>query len=446
MLKVGLIEGFGDGTQGRIPDPKFAPQSGWQLYNKPMTTSGNITSVQKITGYALSTVQVKAISGVTVEDLLKEKGPDGRALIVDAEELLPVPLKDVGIFLNAGGSVTIYDNTLQTSPLIFMTSTVKQGYVSVLAISDDITRVFEWIEDSKAGMEGHWEIRDYAKFIFETWRFARAKRRAKTPQLPVVVDGTKPDPENPDTPQQQAQAKEVLTEKDKTTDWGEQQGPTVFPDTWLDVVLYENGKGILFRAQKTLWRMEVIADNIAGNTGRDALAWFMVGLVGSENDLDAQIKAGNKFLGTMDGIKPISASDQTLTQRLMDELAIWWPRFQEATFDFKVEEQSNISGKARILGMLSFLGAVAETQKHLVRIYHRMGVDLKVGKLRVTDAKDDLLQWQMLNEQHNAGVYDDDEFVKLARDSGFGDESAASGPQAGTEKKIKKLGENDDVE
>lgn len=442
---MALIKISGDGTKGKIPDPVFTPHSGWQLFNTPMTTSANIIPVQKIAGYALSTIQVAAIGGVLAKKLLGEKGPDGRALIVDIEELLPLPLKEVATFLNAAGSVTIFQNELQVSPLIFMTSSVRQGYVSVLAISGDITRIFEWIEDAQGSTSGSWEIRDYGKFNFEAWRFARNKRRNKMRPLAKPVDGTKPDSENPDTPLEQARAKEMLvSEKEiRPAEWGEQVGPTVFPEDWLDVVLYENGKGILFRPQKTLWRMEVIAEFIAANTGRDALAWFMIGLVGSENDLDAQIKEGKKFLGTMDGVKPVSASDQTLTQRLMDELLLWMPIYKEATYDFRIEEQSNISGKARGLGMLSFLGAVTETQRHMVNIYHRMGVDLKVGKLRVTDAKDDLLQWQMLKEQAELNIYTPEEFKKLARDSGFGDESAVGGPQAGTEKKIKKLGESD---
>ncbi len=418
--------------EGAPDAPKFEEQTGRQLWNTQMTSSLNRIAISKITDYALSTISIVAIDGIPIEELMKAKGPDGRAIVADPEELLPIPTEDVGLAVNIDGSVTIYDNTIQCSPMVYITSTVKQGYVSILQISKDVTRVFEWIDHSKKFQNGHWEIRDFENFLFEPYLMDRSVRRSNVPVLPVRVPC-----------QGGSEVDKLLTPREVIEgDWGKQIKDTILPKSWHDVLVYANDRGLLHPVQKTLWRMEIIADSLVGNTGRDALAWFIIGLLDSENDLDEQVKKGNKFLGLPDGAKPISASDQSLTARLMEEFQMWEPGFTEATHNYKAEEQSNISGKARLLAMASFLGAVTKTQKHLVRIYHRLGVDLKVGKLRITDAKDDMVQWELLKDQfaHDPPVWSKKEFIKLARDTGFGDDKGATGQQAGEEKQIKAIG------
>ena len=158
-----------------------------------------------------------------------------------------------------------------------------------------------------------------------------------------------------------------------------------------DVLIVENGNGILIPATATILRIEELTLLMEKTAHRDALQWFIKNWVGNIFKLQSSVRGNFLPIGEAD---PISAANPALSDMVFKEMALILPFYFQATSSYTLQPRE--SGIARYLNMQGYLNRVKLTQRLATFVMQKLfAVDLTFTNL--------LLELTLEKAQGNSG-------------------------------------------
>lgn len=182
------------------------------------------------------------------------------------------------------------------------------------------------------------------------------------------------------------------------------------------IFAFENGRGLLYWAQRVFFRLEEIQSTTKFMTEKDMLQRIIFGYVGDKDKAKAALTGPDPNIFMPGGVRVQTATGSAVIDSLLtqsDKLENFW---RKAMKDTIAADDSAESGVARRLKMMPMLQFIRVTRRQLELIYGSFNVKLTFDKVRVQTIDERAAEYNLLKQMRADGVIKDDEFERAAKD------------------------------
>lgn len=182
------------------------------------------------------------------------------------------------------------------------------------------------------------------------------------------------------------------------------------------IFAFENGRGLLYWAQRVFFRLEEIQSTTKFMTSQRMLKQMIFGYAGDIDKAKAALGGPDPTIFLPRGTTVQTATGSGIIDSLLkqgDKLEDYW---RKAMKDTIAADDSAESGVARRLKMMPMLQFVRVTRRQLELIYGGFGVKLTFDKVRVQTVDERAAEYNLLKQMRLDGVITDDEFNRAAKD------------------------------
>ena len=195
------------------------------------------------------------------------------------------------------------------------------------------------------------------------------------------------------------------------------EGGNITVDAPKDQIFaFENGRGLLYWAQRVFFRLEEIQSTTKFMTEKNMLQRLIFGYVGDKEKARDALEGIDQNIFLPGGVRVQTATGSAVIDSLLrqdDKLNIYWRKMLKDTI---AADDSAESGVARRLKMTPMLQFVRVTREQLRLIYGGFGVALTFDKLQVQTIEERTAEYNLLKQKRADGVITDEEFKALAKE------------------------------
>lgn len=184
------------------------------------------------------------------------------------------------------------------------------------------------------------------------------------------------------------------------------------------IQVFINGEGILYWPQNVFHRIEEIEQTVRGQTGKSALAMYIIGFMGDMQQLDEQL-ALNPTVISIPGVPGSTKIERVhsteAVTHLMKEMGWLLERWRDSTFDPIIGEDNAESGVARRHRMKKMLEFIKGERTNLQEIYKPYGVTFAFDKIEVMTVQERTLEYALAKSMFDDKVITKTQFKEKSQ-------------------------------
>jgi hypothetical protein len=188
-----------------------------------------------------------------------------------------------------------------------------------------------------------------------------------------------------------------------------------FPDDPAQILIHENGVGILYYVQLLYQRIEEIQTQLRRESTSAKTKTFVSGFTGDRSKAENAMGDPNATAifvpGNVTINSPYAAGVVTNLIAEKHDLLI---QYDENVMDFITNEASQMSGISRRLMMSPMLQFVKGVRKRLTDIFELYKIKLAFDKVQVQTVEERTSEYNLLKQMRDDTVLTPDEFIKRA--------------------------------